>query len=745
MDQLGETSIPSGDPVQRNSASASEEMGPVFLSLIALVAGLFAAGPLIGRFVSRMGHKTLGWSLGVLLTAVGLGLDVLLIMWGIKQNWSALILVSSHIIIAVLVFVGLAGMWKKFSTTHRPPLVRRGSHRHILTGVAMGGLLTGIFAMVGVSLYILISDRFLSSLAPVAFEDQFTLFLMGMACTATVLSGMTTGGLIGWLKPQTGPAKTIIYALAFIWVQLTWLAALQVAIAVPGFQAGAVTGQGWEAAILPFTLGQFFIGLWWCMIVMSYLFKTQTVKTLLTRSAYVPVINAAAAVALAIVLGYPADMFLALGRQHERQANISNALWCYEKGLLKEPEPQIASYLQYRSALIHHKLGHQNFAKKGFRRVVTKYTADDRLVAKANRFLSSLERATGDLKRVALDGVETDTEYKGAYCVPNSLALAMKYWGSDVDARAIGAHITGLGTGTYAVDQRWYAEQQQFNHEFLPMADIDDIKKCIDAGFPVLVYVPAHVFAIVGYDDILETFITYDVALQDVWAEYLQEDFIKAWKKQATTLVLAYPPDKAHLLPTEIRDRLKRLSDNYLHFQLHYFDTPADTINQAHLQMAAGPDAEFFFPVTILYREFPSLRASLNKQYNAEQISNAIIDYFGNDFDEGAHLAGQYHDERWAMQDWALKFSIEYLIGQQQFKKASNLLDSIDEHGQLSEDMQYYSGILALNDGQFETGIDRLSKADSDSKHFYKALACLEMGNRTEAVTDLVKLMQGCT
>lgn len=745
MDQLGENSNPPGDSAKRNTARAPDDMGPVFLSLIALVAGLCAAGPLIGRFVSRMGHKTLGWVSGVLLTAAGLGLDVILIMWGIKQNWSALILVFTHIIVAVLVFVGLMGVWKKFCKTHLPPIVQRGSHRHILTGIAMGGLLTGIFAMVGVSLYMLISDRLLSSLAPVAFEDHFTLFLMGMACTATVLSGMAAGGLIGWLKPSTGPAKALVYSLSFIWVQLTWLAALQIAIAVPGFQAGAATDQGWEAAILPFTLGQFVIGLWWCIIVMSYLFKTQTVQSLLARSAYVPVINFAAAVALAIVLGYPADMFLALGRHHERQANISKALWCYEKGLLKEPDPQIASYLQYRSALIHHKLGNQDFAKKGFRRVVTKYTADDRLVAKANRFLSSLQRATGDMKRVALDGVETDTEYKGAYCVPNSLALAMKYWGSGVDARVIGAHITGLGTGTYAVDQRWYAEQQKFNHDFLPMANIGDIKKCIDAGFPVLVYVPSHVFAIVGYDDILETFITYDVALQDVWAEYLQEDFIKAWKKQATTLVLAYPPDKAHLLPTDIRDRIERLSDNYLHFQLHYFDTPADTISQAHLQIAAGQDGEFFFPVTILYREFPSLRASLNEQYNTEQISNDIIDYFGNNFDEGVHLAGQYHDERWAKRDWALKFSIEYLIGQQQFEKASALLASIDEHGQLSEDMQYYSGILALNDGQFEIGIDRLSKADSDSKHFYKALACLEIGNRTEAVTELVKLLQGCT
>ena len=129
--------------------------------------------------------------------------------------------------------------------------------------------------------------------------------------------------------------------------------------------------------------------------------------------------------------------------------------------------------------------------------------------------------------------------------------------------------ITGLGTGTYVVDQSWYAQQHDFRHQFLPLAGLEDIKTCIDSGFPVLVYVPSHVFAIVGYDEALETLVTYDVATQDLWVEYLQSDFIKAWKKQATTLVLAYPEDKTALLPASIRERLQNGSDSYLHFQLH--------------------------------------------------------------------------------------------------------------------------------------------------------------------------------
>jgi hypothetical protein len=729
----------------RRSKNDSDAMGPLFPALIALVAGLCVAGPLVGRLLYRMGHKTLGWSLGIVLAMGGLAINAGIVMWGIKQYWSSLILISGHVVFAALIFICLLGPWKRFSESHRTSSPQRGSYRNILTGIVMGGLIAGLFGLVSLSLYLLVSDRLFSTLAPVAFEDHFMLFLLGIAWVPILISGMAAGGILGWMDPGIKPGKAIVFALTFIWIQLSWLAGLQLAIAVPGFQAGAATDQGWQAVIVPFTFGQFVIGLWWCIIVQVYLFKGKNQRALLLRSSYVPVINFAAAVALAIIMGYPADMFLAIGRRQERRGHISKALWCYEKGLVKEPGPKVASYLQYRSALIYHKLGRKDFARKGFRRVVTKYTVNPVLVTKANRFLDNLERATPDLKRVALPGVETQTEYKGGYCVPNSLALAMRYWGSDVDARTIGADITGIGTGTYVVDQRWYAEQQKYNHDFLPLASLEDVKQCIDAGFPVLVYVPSHVFAIVGYDDILETFITYDVALQDVWAEYLQEDFIKAWKKQATTLVLAYPPDKADLIPDSIRSRLKRLSDNYLHFQLHYFDTPDDTISAAHLEKAAGEKADFFFPVTILYSEFPSLREHLDRKYDAESISQAIVEYFGNDFDEGVHLAGQYHDKRWAMPDWALKYSVEYLLGQQKIEKTYDLLSRIDDQGKLSPKMQYYRGILALTKGEFEIGLDRLTRAESESRHFYKAMACLETGNRPEAVTELVSLLKGCT
>jgi hypothetical protein len=731
----------------RNPSTSPDPGGivrPALLAVIAFVAGPAAAGPIAGSMLNRMGWRAVGWGVGAALVLAGLALDFGLFMGRIEHYWSVLILLGAHAACAGMLFFVLVKPFKRFCLDPEEEKAHRGSYRHILTGIVCGGLFSLMWGGAAIALYMLADDRLLSSLMPVAFDDGMALFLFAMTLLSMMATGVISGGLLGWLRPRTGPLQMLGFVSVLIWTQFSWLAALQLTIAVPGFQAGAATGQGWSAIMTPFTIGQLLVGIGWSIAMLLYVIRPGSLKGKCRRALWVPAINLCAAVALAIVMGYPADLFLAVGRHQEREARIPQALWCYQQGLTKAPDPQVASYLQYRAALINHKLGHREKAREGFRRVVVRYNQHQELARQADRFLDNLQRATADDRRVVLPGVETRTQYTDAYCVPNSLALVMRYWGADVNARRIGARITGLGTGTHVVDQTWYAQQHDFRHDFLPMASLADIKTCIDAGFPVLVYVPAHVFAIVGYDEILKTFVTYDVATRDLWAEYLQGDFIKAWKRQATTLVLAYPGDKAQLLPDTVRSRLRRGSDNYLHYQLHYLDPVADASNILHLEQAAGDNAAFFFPLTILYTEFPSLRDSLDAQYDVDQVSRTILSYFGNDFDEGAHLAGQHHDERWADPDWALKLSVEYLIGQRRFDQAEELLARVDSQGQLSGQMQYYNAMLALAQGRNEAGLDRFSRARGDGKSFYAALASLEKDDRPHAMQGLVQTLDGC-
>lgn len=732
------------DPMSSSDSYDDQPLNPLWLIPVTIVAGLVASAPLAAAIAVRCGHRKLGWVGGGLLTVIGALALVIAVFWGVEWYWTTLSLIAFHIVCGGGLYLLLRIPHRAFKKNHPRPPANKGGYRQIIGGIIGGAMVSLLLGMVGTVLFVLLVDRIFSTLMPVTFADGFAVYKVFTGALFLTLSGAMAGGFIGRARPGIAPGQMIYCGFGLLWAYFTWSFALEIFIAVPGFQAGAATGFGWRSLISPTLLGHVLVGFWWSVFLLFYMFTPKISFMQFGRAAQILGINLAAGLTLSICFGYTADMFLAMGRYLERQALTEKAMKFYEIGLKKEPQPQIASYLQYRVALANHRLGARAKAIRGFRKVVAKYTANMMLVTKANKFLDNLERSA-DKKRVVLAGVDTRTEYKASYCVPNSLALAMRYWGADTTARRIGQKITGLGSGTFIVNQSWYAEQAGFHHDFLPMASLEDIKQCIDAGFPVLVYVPAHAFAIVGYDEALETFVTYDVATDDVWVEYIQKDFVKAWKKQLTTLVLAYPPQKESQIPHQIKERLKRFTDNYLHYQLHYFDAPQNTISIPHLLKAAGDSGEFFLPLTTLYSNFPGLRKQIAQGYDSELVASSIYSYFNDNFDEAIHLAGQYHYERESEPDWNLKYSIQYLIGLQKFDLVEKLLARIDERGQVSPEMQSELGMIHLARGEFEPGIDRLVTHANGDHAFYAGLANLKIGNTRAAVRQLSKSVSGCT
>lgn len=736
--------VNANDPKPEPGSYVDQPLNPLWLILITVVAGLPASAPVAGAIAVRCGYRRLGWACGALLTIFGILSLALAVIWGVEWYWTTLALVAFNIVCGSGLYLLLRKPQRAFKENHPLPPGKRGGYRQIITGMVGGAMISLLLGMVGMILYVLLVDRIFSTLMPVTFEDGFAAYKVFIGVLFLLFSGAIAGGFIGRLKPAITPGQFIFYGLGLVWAYLTWSFALEIFIAIPGFQAGAATGIGWQSLISPTLMGNVLVGFWWSVFLLFYMLSPSAGLKKFGRTAQLIGINLAAGLTLSICFGYSADMFLAAGRYLEREALTDTAMKFYEIGLKKEPQPWVASYLQYRVALANHRLGDREKAIRGFRKVVAKYTANSELVTKANRFLDNLERSA-DKPRVVLAGVDTRTEYKSSYCVPNSLALAMRYWGAHDTARGIGQQITGLGSGTFIVNQSWYAEQAGFRHDFLPMASLEDIKQCIDAGFPVLVYVPAHAFAIVGYDEALETFVTYDVATDDVWVEYIQKDFVKAWKKQSTTLVLVYPPEKESLIPDQIRGRLKRLSDNYLHYQLHYFDAPENSLSIPHLVKAAGDNGEFFFPLTVLYSNFPGLRKQISHDYDSELVASSIYTYFDDNFDEAIHKAGQHHDDRESESDLNLTHSIQYLIGLQQFDLVEELLTRIDEKGQISPAMQSQMGMIHLARGEFESGIDQLIANKNSGNSFYAGLANLKIGNTQAAIRQLSEAVSGCT
>src|SRR5262249_28039241 len=154
------------------------------------------------------------------------------------------------------------------------------------------------------------------------------------------------------------------------------------------------------------------------------------------------------------------------------------------------------------------------------------------LLTRAQQLLDGLEHGAPDGRRLVIDGISARTEFKGAYCVPNSLALVLGYWGVPVTSKAIGAEITALDQGTTAADALWYVHRQGLDPWIVPLAATSELPRLLDQGLPLLLYLPQHMLAAVGYDDAMNSLVTYDVAEADIWVDHPLEELVPQWKKE---------------------------------------------------------------------------------------------------------------------------------------------------------------------------------------------------------------------
>jgi MFS family permease len=396
-----------------NQVSADISRGPYplapgWLVLVTVVAGLPASGPLAGASLYRFGYRKTGWVVGSLTCLLGLLVFLFMILWNTEWYWAAITLTGFHLLSGISLFFALRGPHKIFRNHYPCPVRKRGTYREIIAGIAGGAFISILLGIVFSVFYLIFIDRLLSTFMPVTFEDTFAEFKVFTCVFFFLLSGIIAGGLLGRFKPRISAGQIISYGLALGWAYYSWLMAVECTVAIPGFQAGAATGGGWSALITPYYSGNLLVGIWWSVFLLFFIISPSSIWAKWTRVLQVAGINLAAGITLSITFGYPADMYLSLGRHFERTALTEKALWCYEHGLKKKPQARVASYLQYRVALLNHRLGDREKAKQGFRRVVAKYTANKALVKKANRLLDNLDRSPGR-KRVVLDGVETRT------------------------------------------------------------------------------------------------------------------------------------------------------------------------------------------------------------------------------------------------------------------------------------------------------------------------------------------------
>jgi tetratricopeptide (TPR) repeat protein len=533
-----------------------------------LITGLFFGGPIV-LLPSLIKSKSWLKVLGTLVVFFG----VLFAIYHFKLNLKFSLLLWCGTGVAGVLFITGRGLFKT-------PKIAMAKVISLTEGLAMiiHALLVA-FPLAGI--HLLVSDYLWSSQLPVVPDHQTmvsSIFKIGFVFYLFIVFGE----IIQHLKADKNFMKVRYSALL-----------RTVPLVLVGAQVYLVCFQlpSWQTALLPV--------LSYSEMQMRLVFITLGAFCLFAYAGFQPYLHRF----VIIVLGFGGLLFatgsqlqyqIIYGRSLEHKGEYQKAIEVYENIMPGLRNVKSRVWLQYHAGLLFRNLDRTEDSRSAFQKVLINFPDQGEITRKAAIYE---ERLAGYLalpasernnkKRKAIKGLHTVTEKKAAWCLPNSLGLILNYWDRPMTTREMGENITRTGEGTSVSDAVYYTEMQGLQYVLTSGSDAAMLTRLIDHDLPFLVFVPNHVFAVFGYDQVLETVITYDVNAHDVWEDLPLEDLILQW--EAEDRVLGIPVDQAGLkkLKQIFGEDLLQKSEAILQYYLSYHPDNDIVRRMSHLKRAA--------------------------------------------------------------------------------------------------------------------------------------------------------------
>ena len=595
------------------------------------IGGLFVLWPNLGAIDRRREDNRLILAFGTLsIMVIGL-----ILFFDFRWYLTTLILLAVNVSIGAhfshIYRRRLLEKYSKLDVTLPIHPDRRGTAIRIIIGWILSVFSGGLFGLLVVGIH----DIWFSTLIPVSASIFHLIPSLVEKSVVFSLVGAALGGSL-ILRGKLKESKSVLKLGSYLMVTYFIFATIDILLLrIPSFQTFGIIGK----LPLSFLTSMLIcvasiIGIFACTL---FLFSSSGFFQIAKRILVVLIVTLCFYITAVLYSGMLSFDLMMLGNIYERAIEAKKALGCYEKSLLIRSNDMISSYLQYRIGLLYHKLEEETQAQNAFKKVVAVYNKNEELVKKSQAFIRAYQRPEAqEGRRVVIPGVETKTEYKWGYCVPNTLSLVLRYWGVKETAKSIGTAITYFKRGTFVDDEIWYVHNKKMSHYLLAPSDLEQIKRFVSMDIPVLAYVPKHVFAVFGYDEKLNTLIAYDVAKWDIWVDYPIEEFREEWKKENNQLGLILPPQKESLFSKEEITKFKSSTNACLRYYMAR-RIQEEEVQFSHLRKAMVVDPELFFLVTYFYQHFPRAREEvvsyyLNRPDFVSKLDGYIEKSFGGPF-----------------------------------------------------------------------------------------------------------------
>ncbi len=202
---------------------------------------------------------------------------------------------------------------------------------------------------------------------------------------------------------------------------------------------------------------------------------------------------------------------------------------------------RVVPYISYDPLLasLNHRQGVLNVLNKDyesalsfFKKVMAGYSEEFEVYQKARKYVKSFEKNKAMEDRGSkIFSVRHRTFLQAASCFPNSLAVILGFYESEtVSARDLSYSIKeSFDEGTFIWKAESFLKENGYTLLTAFWQSRETLIALLEVGYPVLIYLPGHVYTLYGYDENLEMFFTYDTAKSNQWDDKPFSELQMAW------------------------------------------------------------------------------------------------------------------------------------------------------------------------------------------------------------------------